>query len=442
MNPSIAKQLLGFLLIAMCNLGSAQEDYHQLADFWGLEPIDTLSLKGDDLELRFWSSGFGSKAYILSRRDGRWKAFHIGEDRETVMASLHGYRAAQVMPLCDLDGLFEQLKALGVERLEPARSPPKCKAADGEFCLDTITLDGWSAMVEFKTSRGLNTQSYRNPGIPHFASPDDDPMTYPTFRAGQIYWLLDHALGGRATSSIKPHSRSFSFPVIVLFRPTYAKGVKAFLVHDYDSNEQGGKAHYDSQYFQELPQGFAAIVHEDDNNEVRLNWTGYRRIEIGNEPEGFWLKRNGDQWQAYQSYDSAANTLSYEISVVQKHRFQDLTYVDLSSGFERELTERSAIHACRRITPLTAKRSARLPTQVQVESQNSDPLGWRVLPPILQSANIMIVRAHYEEFWIGVADDHAYQTNQSLMVTHQQFPPPPGSDKPVVLTVPVQEPSD
>lgn len=436
MKPPNGKHLLACLLLAFGSSCHAQNVYQPLADLWGLEPIATLELKNDDIELRYWSTGFGSKAYILSRRNGGWKAFHIGENRETVMASLHGYRAAQVQLMCDPDTLLDQLKAFGVEHLEPARPAPNCVTSNGEIC-SYVSLDGWSSFIEFKTSTRFVSQHYQNPGLPHFAKPGDDPMEYPTFRAGQMYGLLDHGLGGRATSSIKPHSRSFSLPAIVLSRPTYAGGVQAVLIYDYDNNEQGGKVHYDSRYFQEYPQGFETTLYDADNNEVQLSWTGQRRQRFGNGPETFWLAPDGDQWQAYQDYESAADTLSHELAVVQKGRFRDLTYVDLSGGFERELAGSSVLRECRSIKPLTAKTPPTLATEVQVDPQNIDSLGWRVLPPALEGLKIVKVRNLYDEFWIGIADDISYHANQQLTVTHEYLPPPPGSDKPVILTRPV-----
>ena len=117
-----AKPLVGLLLVVFSNAVAAQKPFaDELATLWGLEPMHRIALTGDDIELRFWITSFGHEGYVLSRRQGRWLMFHLGENQNSMVSVLNGYRAAQVQPMCDPDQVLAQLKTLGLDSLQPPR---------------------------------------------------------------------------------------------------------------------------------------------------------------------------------------------------------------------------------------------------------------------------------------------------------------------------------
>ncbi|MEM7708458.1 MAG: hypothetical protein AAF358_23085 [Pseudomonadota bacterium] len=432
--------LLTGLLTVWPGHAFAIERYHQLAELWGLEPIESVELVEDDVELRFWTSGFGPKGYVLSRRGGRWTALHLGEDNHSIVEALFGYRAARVEPLCNMDTVFAQLEALGVRTLAPAKHNPRCEAHPDQPCSDQITIGGGSTYVELKTAQGLISQSYSTPGLPVFANKSDDPMVYPSYRVERMHRLLGHVLGGQRVTGFEYHSEPLSLPAMVLTRATYMPGVTATLIHEYASDESGGTLHYDVQYFQEFPQGFYAWEDEESDSTVEMNWSGFRRVLVGHGTEAFRLVREENQLWAALETETAATTLTHELAIKQVTNFRDLTFLDLTSGFERNLNEQNRTNVCRRAEPLQPAESVNPITEVVVNSTPTDSKGWFVVPPVLESLKLLNVTHDRKGHLLGVRGLNIYVPNQRLAVTQRVIAPIQGSDKELLLLEPLPVP--
>ncbi|MEM9533218.1 MAG: hypothetical protein AAGA23_20020 [Pseudomonadota bacterium] len=401
--------------------------FESVAVAWGFEPIEKLALAEGEEEIRVWRTGYGVEGYVLSKRAGRWSFFHLADPEAEVAHARFGYRAAEIQPVCHVGDIIGTITALGVRGLGPPKKEPRCKTADGEPCLERVTLDGWSVHIRVKTPDTLQQWDYPNPGLPYFADPQADPKTYPTYTAAQIYQFLHYGIGGYRPQLFEPHSSVFHLPAIVLWRER-DQGVVAYRIEAYDADGAEGVIRYRSLYFAETPQGFIAKP-EQGAPPIELKWQGLAPYRIGmRDDERFRLFREGDLYRVQLSHHMPHERRRGDLAVVQNPDLERLDYVDLTSGFEAAPASHWDYPTCSRTRELKpAKRDA---SSARIDVRDAGvPAAWVVLPEALEKKPLVAVesvrRAH--DFWVTGRQLDFTQPVSARIVVH---PAPPGSDKP------------
>ncbi len=322
---------------------------HEVLSLWGLEPIEQGTLGKDDLDVRVWSTGFATQGFILRRRQGMWEFFHIS-NQDSINRTFRGYAGAQIYPNCDVDWLLEQLEQERVFELRPVvRNNRTCDAVTNE-CMDFVTVDGMTLMVESRRANTINRVWYDNPpdhpGQLVSGDPEDEQRAY------RILRLVDQALAGPEIAML-PHSRPVTPPQIVLLR-YLEEYVYAIKVVSAVYQGIGGELEIESRLF-ELTGGLNGIQYEDvelDDPETRkITWTGVLRDLGLDAPLVLDYDQDG-RLRVSLEPRSPHSGFDWELAVTDASEFTDLTFEDFTNGYEAVPHEYTP-DICRRVSRLT-----------------------------------------------------------------------------------------
>lgn len=398
-------------------------DSDDLARIWGFAPVRELGLAPDDIEIRVWRSGFvDTSGFVLERRNGEWAAFHLGPtDRKSLMTSTHGYRAAEVQPVCAFDDIFQALQSESIFDLAPARRPELCRPNDDrESCL--VVVDGWAARIETRQGDRINDNLYENPET------EEPDLPLDIVRAARIDHIVNQALTGQPGVIYRPHWKPVPIPGIVLVR-VREQYVSAFYIKTYQQSPSGGRIEFDQRFFPETEQGFRRAAEYDLEGQV-LSWEGSVPRALDDEGR-FNLDFGEGGLRATLAYHPIDNEFRYEIAVPEVGSLDELTFAVLSSGFEARPAEgiwgTRTCSRVRRLEPVVEEPDE--PIEAQVDTDHN-----LILPPEVSASGSIPVHLHGRWEPVVVQGNGArYEINDRLTVRRIVRPPPQGSDKPIVI---------
>lgn len=408
-----------------------QAAFDETAKTWGFPAVEDLRLNKGEAEIRVWRSGFSPEGYILQLRDGEWQVYHVGVAApRRFMQVRYGYTGAKVHPNCPIENVIRALETEGIYDLEGASWPSMCVPdPDGGPCLETITLDGWSARIQ--TRRGKRTQdhTYDNPSQISEGGRETPPEMV---RVARIVRLLHESLTPKGAYEYLPHSQNLQVPGVVLVR---IKGVyvSAFEIREFTREKGGGKLTFSAQYFAEEDQGFS--VHDTLTGVGQtLTWTGAIMPPVDREFL-FDLRTREQGLEVNLVVQETDDQLAYELAIPAVKSIDELTYEHLAGGFEAVPYPIWGERFCSRVEPLPTPMQPAFP-KMQVDAQIVDELEPWLLPPPMSTSNLVFARVDgpsHEIVVFEVQEPDDFKINDNVELRRSESAPLPNTDKPVIM---------